>query len=438
MNGRPVYTATAGSQATLTFQGQTVALVFAPGQQAGQIAAQIDGAPAPGWPAAAGQAIVTVPAAAAGGERAQAAPAWPSAPGKTAVRVEVASGLAAGRHTLTIQPAPASPPLALLGFVVARPPAYAAPLALAYGMLTLLAFWLGVRSTFALVALPGLARRAMAQPGLAGDAVAAGVAVTAMAAALAAYYFAPWAPMALAAFAAWVALAVWRPDMALVVTAATFPFFWAPRVFGEWSFPLSESCVWGALAAWIIARLWRAGAGGGRASLAAWPGALRNAGSRAGAGTWRDQARAWLRDDLFGAPAAALLALGTFSLLTVANPDYLKDSLHAYRWVIVEPVLFYFLATDIRPGWRQAYRLADGFVAGAVLAALIATAQGALNAPGHTLDVQGVVRWQGMFSHPDNLGLFMGRAIALSATLALVLRGPGEALRRRWYALARC
>jgi polysaccharide biosynthesis protein PslG len=438
VNGRPVYTATAGSRATLTFQGQTVALVFAPGQEPGQIAAQVDGAPAAGWPVAAGQAIVTVPAAAGGGERAQAAPAWPGPPGETAVRVEVAGGLAAGRHTLAMETASGSPPLALLGFVVARPAAYAAPLALAYGLLTLLAMWLGVRSTFALVALPGLARRAMARPGLAGDAARAGVAVTAMAGALAAYYFAPWAPVALVAFAAWVALAVWRPDMALVVTAATFPFFWAPRVFGEWSFPLSETCVWGALAAWMIARVWRAGAGRGRpaGAVAARLGGPWETESHAAGEPWGERARLWLRRDLFGAPAVALLALGTFSLLTVANPDYLKDSLHAYRWVIVEPVLFYFLATDIRPGRRQAYRLADGFVAGAALAALIATAQGALNVPGHTLEVQGVIRWQGLFSHPDNLGLFMGRAIAVSATLALVLRAPSETWRRRWYALA--
>ncbi|MGI8589254.1 MAG: O-antigen ligase family protein [Chloroflexia bacterium] len=429
LDGRAVYTATArSSAATLTFQGNAVDLVIAQGSTPGSLTASLDGAP-PGTP-------VALPASGMG--QGPAATGWQAPAGRTAVRVQVAQGLPETRHTLTISPGESSGPVTLLGFIVAREPGRAWAYALGYTLITALALWLGVRFTFAAVALGGLVRRAAVVPGLEGERARAGVAVVALAAALAAYYVLPSQKWALVAFGVWFLLACWRPDMALVVTAGAIPFTWAPRPLGEWTFALSESCIWAILAAWAVHQAilvpWFASRQGKAASAPAlWPASLAGNGGSASPLGWL---RASLRRDLFAAPAVALLVVGTFSLLTVAAPDYVKDSLRQYRWTIVEPVLFYFLLTDIRPGRRQAYRLADGFIAGGVLAALIAVVGGVLRLPNFTNDTQGVTAYQGLFPHHDNLGLYLGRTVAFSGALAIFLRPPDERIRRALYGAA--
>jgi O-antigen ligase len=442
---RPVYTATTpNSTATLTFEGNILDLVFAPGAHPAPLQVELDGAPPPGWPVdSTGRALATIPAAGTTANRVTPDPAWPAPPGLSAVRLRVAGDLKDTRHTVTIRPANVDAPVALLGFVVGRESPQAGLFAAGYLLLTGLALWLGVRSTFAIVALPRLVRQAVALPGLTGDGARAGVVVAAMTTALVTYYLLPSPRWALLPLIVWFLLAVLRPDMAVVTTAAAIPFATAPRALLDWSFPISETCLWLTLIAWIIHRAWREQTRRRAAAAAvAAPADLTVTGylnlyqELQGPVPWRERLRTALRRDLFGVPAGALLIVGTFSLLTVANPEYLRDSLRAYRWVIVEPVLFYFLATDIRAGRRQTLRVADGFIGGSALAAALALALGFLNVPGHTLDVQGVVRFQGLFTHPDNLGLFLGRALAFTAALAWFLTEPGETLRRRAYILA--
>ncbi len=82
----------------------------------------------------------------------------------------------------------------------------------------------------------------------------------------------------------------------------------------------------------------------------------------------------WNRQDAFAPPAVALLLVGTLSLLTLADPAFARDSARAYRWTIVEPVLFYFLITDVISTRRGLWRIADFFVAAAVVAALAGSA----------------------------------------------------------------
>src|SRR5207244_12747173 len=83
------------------------------------------------------------------------------------------------------------------------------------------------------------------------------------------------------------------------------------------------------------------------------------------------RSKAWCAHDAFAPPAVALLIVGTLSLLMLANPAFASDSARAYRWVIVEPVLFYFLLTDIIRTRRGLWRVADFFVAAAVGVAFV-------------------------------------------------------------------
>ena len=190
--GRPVYTATTpNSTATLTFEGDILDLVFAPGATrrpcrwnwtARRPRLAVDST---------GRALTAIPAAGTTANRVTPDPAWPAPPGLSAVRLQVAGDLKDTRHTVTIRPANVDAPVALLGFVVGRESPQAGLFAAGYLLLTGLALWLGVRSTFAIVALPRLVRQAVALPGLTGDGARAGVVVAAMTAALAAYYLLP-------------------------------------------------------------------------------------------------------------------------------------------------------------------------------------------------------------------------------------------------------
>ncbi len=407
------------STGTLTFDGNAVAIVVGPGG-GGTLTVTVDGAAPPGDAAA-----LIVPAAGTAAFQTAAVPGW----GGPAAQIAVAASLSAGRHVLAFHLAPGAPPVTVLGFVVGREPPNAWVYPAGYLLLTALALWLGVRTTFAALAVPPALRRAFAgralDARLAPTAVWLGLIVT-----LAAYALIPSQRAALGLLGLWFLLAILRPDQAIVITAATLPFYAAPRAIGSWTFPLSETCLWLTLAAWALHRGWVAWRVRGAPALAA-PVAVALPGV-----AWRERLRAALTRDLFAGPAVALLAVGTFSLLTVANPAYIKDSLHAYRWVIVEPVLFYFLVTDLLRGTRQALRLADAYVAGCVLAAAIALGMALLHVPGSTLDVQGVTRLQGLFSHPDNLGIFLGRGLAFVVALAVLLRAAGERPRRIAYALA--
>ena len=80
---------------------------------------------------------------------------------------------------------------------------------------------------------------------------------------------------------------------------------------------------------------------------------------------------AWNREDAFAPPAVALLLIGALALFTLANQDFSADSARAYRWIIIEPVLFYFLLTDIVTTRRGLLRVLDFFVGAGVFVALI-------------------------------------------------------------------
>jgi O-antigen ligase len=120
---------------------------------------------------------------------------------------------------------------------------------------------------------------------------------------------------------------------------------------------------------------------------------------------------------LFDAAALALLAIGTLSLFTLAMPEHRHESLRVYRWVIVEPVIYYALAR-----WylhARAHRKLSilAFTAGALLVAVIGIVD---LATGRGLQVEGVTRISGVYPHPNALALFLERAFVLLAGLATV------------------
>jgi O-antigen ligase len=310
--------------------------------------------------------------------------------------------------------------------------------------------------------VPALARRLPRLPLL--PTVPAVIALLAM---FAVYYWSPWALVAWAALVGWGVVALLRPDLAVALCAATIPFLFQPRIIGDWQFAPAETTLLATFAAVLLRRLAGiapassedAPAGSPHPTLAPLgrgdsglsptqtdtalaiphpeaPPGIQNPKSANLQSAIRDlqsAIRNSLAADAFALPALALLAVATFSLLTVADAGYLKSSLREYRWTIVEPVLFYFLATEVLRGRRGALRLADGLIAGATVAAGGALLFAAL---GQGLVVEGVTRVMWPYVHPNNLALLLGRVAPFAAVVALFLTPPEERTRRRLYALA--
>jgi putative inorganic carbon (HCO3(-)) transporter len=133
---------------------------------------------------------------------------------------------------------------------------------------------------------------------------------------------------------------------------------------------------------------------------------------------------------LFDLTALALLIVGATSLVTVALPAYRHESIRVFRWVILEPVIYYFLARWYlkHRGTRQLAVLA--FASGAVLVAAIGLVD---LATGRGLAVEGVTRVSGVYPHPNALALFLDRPFVMIVGVACVFRSN---LNWKWLAAA--
>lgn len=120
-------------------------------------------------------------------------------------------------------------------------------------------------------------------------------------------------------------------------------------------------------------------------------------------------------------PVLGIVALGCFSLLTVADPAHRHESIRELRTVIIEPVMFLVLARLV---WRDArartWAAACIIVAGVVVA-IYAVAQAAIGTGVHA---DGITRATATYPHPNNLCLYLERTALLTAGLLLTRWRP--------------
>ncbi len=124
--------------------------------------------------------------------------------------------------------------------------------------------------------------------------------------------------------------------------------------------------------------------------------------------------------------ALSLFLLGLFSLLTVADRDFRANSVREFRTTILFPVLLFLLAAALLEGGERRpimFRImvlgVDTVIVSGVIIALIAYVQ---FAQGGGLDVEGVRRVRSTFHHPNELALYLGRIVPITA--AYVAFGP--------------
>lgn len=257
------------------------------------------------------------------------------------------------------------------------------------------------------------------------------VVLVVMALALAFFYRAsPQLPMTALGLAVFAGLALLRPDIALRFVPLTVPLFFMPK--GVWdarfgirdsglSVPLHEVVLLVTLAATCARWAWQ---------------------------RLRGQSPAVTRpaiQAIWANPFCILfLIAGTLGIL-VAQPGGRGAALREWRWLVVEPLLFYSLIPILRPTRVEARGPAAQtpaqparpwsfmvypFLVGGALVGLLGILQflgldlvpaigSKVGFSDDRIFVEGVQRVSSVYGHPNNLGLYMGRVWPLAAALAL-------------------
>lgn len=117
--------------------------------------------------------------------------------------------------------------------------------------------------------------------------------------------------------------------------------------------------------------------------------------------------------------ALSLFVLGIFSLFTVADAEFRGNSIREFRMTILFPVMLFLLAAALlerseRRRFMFRFMLVgiDAVILSGVIVSLIAYLQ---FAHGGGLDVEGVRRVRSVFHHPNELALYLGRIVPITA-----------------------
>ncbi len=123
-----------------------------------------------------------------------------------------------------------------------------------------------------------------------------------------------------------------------------------------------------------------------------------------------------------------LFLVGTVSLFFTERVDAAANE---WRWLILEPALFYVILRGSRLTRQEMWVILDAFVLGGVAVALIGLFQYAtgwylITAEG------GLMRLRSVYGSPNNVALYLGRVLPLVVAVGLLGRGP----RKWWYVAA--
>lgn len=215
-------------------------------------------------------------------------------------------------------------------------------------------------------------------------------------------------PLALLALALLTALAVVSPRGTLIVLPASLSLVYQPVLVGLGT------------ARFNPAEILLAATAAGVASRAAWS-VIRSPSS------WHPQLtvlRSWVGELRFAALAVGLAVAGTVSLGTVADPAHLRESVREFRWVILEPVVAYFLYCWYVREPADRWRAVSSWVIASSVVGLYSIGAGLAGAG---VESEGVLRIRGLHPHPNALALYLERPLLLAATLAIAQCG-----RSRW------
>ncbi len=210
-----------------------------------------------------------------------------------------------------------------------------------------------------------------------------------------ALYYAPNAVLNFALLALLVFLFALRLDLGLAITVFTIPFYLLPKnLIGGAQFSMVELLVVVAAVAWTV----RQGS------------KFKVQGSRF--------ERLTLNFEL-GSSDWAVICLVLLSLLSVKTASNFGVAMREFRVIIIEPALLYALIRAANLSRRDLWRLVNAFILSAVAVSLIGLYQFFFT--NWVIIGEGVRRVLAVYGSPNNLALYLDRALPL--VIALVLLG---------------
>lgn len=220
------------------------------------------------------------------------------------------------------------------------------------------------------------------------------VVLAAMLAALGLYYLVPGLAATAVGLGVFFLLAVYRPGLSLTTVPLAAPLFYHQQPIRGLSFPLVELIIVCCVAAWAV---------------------------RDGWALLRTRRLPWL-SDLLRQPAVwlalGLVVIGALWLFVPPAGDARKVALRDFRWNVLEPALFFGLTMRWLRTERDVWRMVGAWL---IAAALVGREGAEQFLFGQTWTMEGVGRVSSVYTSATALGIYLGRALALSITLAFFL-----------------
>jgi O-antigen ligase len=114
----------------------------------------------------------------------------------------------------------------------------------------------------------------------------------------------------------------------------------------------------------------------------------------------------------------AVLFFVAVSAASLLVAEFQGVALREFRIVVLEPALYYLMLRTVRLDWRARWRIVDAFVLGAVGVALVGLYQYLFTADIITAEA-GLRRLKSVYGSPNNVGLYLGRALPLLIAIPL-------------------
>ncbi len=255
------------------------------------------------------------------------------------------------------------------------------------------------------------------------------------------YMVAPTLTLSLLALGLMAIIVFYRLDWGLVAVMAALPFVALPKRLGGWQFNLVETYVVLSALSWGARLVVGTVVAAAEPEKARWSERVHRAVAHL-VGTLRPRT-------LLDVLVLVLVFVGAWAALGARYQDV---AWREYRWVMVEPVLFYWMVrtrwqAHIRRhaeevarttrswvrrralflAWEQdipafSARLVNGFLWGAGMAVLVGGIFLVLRP--ESAYAEGVWRLRGVYGSPNNMALILGRGVALALALAFLLPYP--------------
>ncbi len=218
------------------------------------------------------------------------------------------------------------------------------------------------------------------------------------------FYFSPWLVVTVGSGLVLALLVFLRPDLGLALVIAAAPFHVHPLSLLGRSFSLSELVLIPTLGGWAaqMAEEWRQ--------------------------RWATGVKIRWLSGIFSLPTLAFCVVAIAStLLSVHRHEALRE----LRLVVLEPALFYMMLVTLPMGRRERWRIVDFFLLGAVLVAVLGLYQyfflgDVITAEG------GVSRLRSIYGSPNNVGLYLGRALPFLLAVVLWKSEAGQVAGNWW------